>query len=125
MPFYSYTTKDGQTFTERYAMGEAPAKVRLPDGQLGHRDVAADHRGFRNTPGNWPMECTFGGVNPSQRKEAEAKLRAEGVPTHYTEGGSPIITGRKHYKKWCRATGHFVRNAGYSDAEPVNFTGET
>lgn len=73
----------------------------------------------------WPIMPDASGVNPEQIPEQMAYDRMMGVPTDYTPDGRPIITGQKHYRDHCRANGLFHRNAGYGDAAPLHYTGQT
>jgi len=82
------------------------------------RDLRSEHGGFRNTPGNWPMESDAAGVDVSQVDEAARKMAAAGVPTEFNrDTGAAIFTSRSHRKAACRAMGLYDRNAGYSDPE--------
>ena len=85
------------------------------------RDLVAEHKGFKTTAGNWPMESDAAGLNPDQIPEAMAADRDLGVPTNYNpETGAAIFTSREHTAKYCKAHGLYDRNAGYGDATPKN-----
>jgi len=126
MPTYCYRREDNNelveltmSIAEKAEQEDDFQRIRLPDGRMGKRDFTAEGV-TRTPPGNWPMVCTFDGVMPEQVKEAEASLRAAGVPTHYTPEGGPILTSPEHRRRYCEATGKYDRNAGYRDAVPQN-----
>lgn len=69
---------------------------------------------------HYPITPEACAVNPEQIGEQMAHDRAMGVPTQYTKDGCPVIENRSHYKKYLRANGLYMRNAGYGDAAPLN-----
>lgn len=115
MPTYSYSR--GDEVVERvFPMGEAPQKIRVGR-KVFERDVAADHRQFKNTPGNWPMYCDASGVNPDQIPEAIAHAKSLGVSCDFTKDGRAIFTSPGHRKRYLEAHGFFDRNGGYGDPQ--------
>jgi hypothetical protein len=118
MPIYCYTTKDGETREEQFRMGKAPTTVRFPDGRVGRRDLVAEHRGFRHTPGNWPQVSYSLSVKPWQREEATKKLTALGVPTEFNAQGLPVFRSKGHRNAHLRARGAADMDACYGDATP-------
>ena len=82
------------------------------------RDLVAEHRDFKDTPGSWPMVSDAAGVHPDQAKELAEHVARRGVPTEINADGNPVFTSREHRKKFCQATGIYDRNAGIGDATP-------
>lgn len=118
MPVYCYRTKRGTFRVERvYSMRAVPRTIRVR-GRTLYRDIAAEHGGFRNTPGIWPMASDAAGVHPSQIAEAMAEDRRNGVPTDYTRDGRPILRDPDHYKRYMEANGLFARNSYGGRGEP-------
>lgn len=60
----------------------------------------------------YPFECEAMAVHPEQIGEARDYDQSRGVPTDYTESGSPIIRDPGHYRRYRRAYGVHYRN-GY------------
>lgn len=89
------------------------------DGRNLRRDFHAEHTGVPSIPGKWPMVCDAAGVAPSQRKEAMEYCRKCGVPTEYNADGDPVLTSRKHRKRFLQSQGLFDKDAGYSDPTPT------
>ena len=86
-------------------------------GQSMRRDIGFEHRGFRHTPGTWPMASDAAGVHPDQVKEAVAHSEAIGIPTQFDSEGRAIFTGPRHRKAYCEAIGLYDRNGGYSEPQ--------
>lgn len=101
---------------------EYQARFNCPEcGRVMERDHVSEGIGFRNTPGNWPMESDAAGVHPDQAKELSDYAASKGVPTEVNaETGNPIFHSREHRKKFCQATNMYDRNAGIGDATPEN-----
>jgi hypothetical protein len=108
---------DGSVRDEFFARGEAPAKVRFEDGQLGERDVASEVAGHPVTSANYPMVSDAAGVHPDQTQEAYDHSVANGVPTQFTKDGSAVFESAGHRKRYCEAVGLYDRNAGYGDPQ--------
>lgn len=129
MPTYCYRTSGGRLveltmsatqMARRQVNGVIRARKGEADGvrpgQPLERDLAAEHGGFRNTPGNWPMKSLSCGVRPDQIPEAMAEDRRRGVAAEYdSHTGEIVWTSPGHRKRWCEAHGYFDRNAGYGD----------
>lgn len=115
MPFYCFTSEDGETRTERFAMDEVPAMIRFPDGKLGKRDIVAEHRPLkeRRCQRGWPIHPFALGVHPSQVKTAESFYRRKGCPIHFSKKGIPEIPNESVYKKVRKASGFVQRNSYY------------
>jgi hypothetical protein len=80
------------------------------------RSIAGEHRGFRNTPGSWPMKSDAAGVHPSQIREASEEMSRLGVPTRFdSDTGQAIFESRMHRRAFLRAKGMYDRNGGYGD----------
>jgi len=115
MPVYCYTTKDGQTVERFYPAAKVRKTIRV-NGKTAHRDIAAEHGSFKNTPGNWPMKSDACGVSPKQIPEAMETDRRLGVPANYdSKTGQIIWDSPGHRKKWCEAHEYYDRNGGYGD----------
>lgn len=134
MPTYVYKLPGGEHVEVTMPSAEMMRR-QAPDGSIvltkkeagrrtrAVRDMAAEHSGFRNTPGAWPMKSTAAGVNPSQVKEAAAYAAKMGVPTDFTSRGEAIFTSRSHRAKFLRAHAMHDRNAGYGDPAPGSYRG--
>lgn len=114
MPRYCFTDDEGNTICRRFSMFDIPDKVKLGD-KVFIRDIRAEHSGFQNTAGNWPMKSDAAGVASHQVKEAYEHSVKNGVPTQFTSDGRAIFTSRAHRKKYCQLIGLHDRNGGYSD----------
>ena len=95
---------DGRTIERFYLIGKAPKRIRL-DKKWAWRDIVAEHRGMKDTPGNWPMVLWAAGVHPQQVGKSREYCLQMGVPTHYNSDGEPVITDRTHFKRFCRING--------------------
>ncbi len=116
MPVYCYTTEEGFTYERMFPMGKAPKTVSTECGTA-ERDIRAEHKGFKSTNSNWPMESDALGVNPVQVAEAEAEARSLGVPTQYNkENGCAMLKSGGHRAKLMKALGYVDRDGGYGDA---------
>lgn len=121
MPTYCYRTKDGALHevtlsdTERRRR-EKKGRMKLPNGKIGVRDIAAEHGGFRdlsekNFPKGGKQDHWAVAVHPSQVAEADAKASALGVPTEHNREGSPQFTSAQHRAKYLRKFGFVDRSA--------------
>lgn len=116
MPTYCYTTEDGERTVERvFKMGKAPRKVFLKGGAWAFRDLRAEHGGFKDTPGNWPMVSIGLGVQPSQVAEGNKAARAMGLKTRYLADGRLEIPNRTERNRHLKVMGAHDRDAGYGD----------
>jgi hypothetical protein len=91
-------------------------------------DVAsrtANASGYSNRGRNvslWPVHSdSMGCDSAEQAKQEQAELRKHGVNTEYDSKHRPIWMSRAHKKAYHRALGYADPDAGYGDAEPVNF----
>ncbi|KKK69897.1 hypothetical protein LCGC14_2929440 [marine sediment metagenome] len=118
MPTYCYANENGEVIEHVCSINKRPKTIKR-GGVIYRRCFQAewDHgRGPEGVhPGGWPIVSETSGVHPSQIKEAEAFTRKQGVPTHYTKDGRPILTNRSHRRKFCKAMGMRDRDAGYGD----------
>ncbi|OHB56127.1 MAG: hypothetical protein A2Y07_01250 [Planctomycetes bacterium GWF2_50_10] len=105
------------TIIDRISRELSDGTIILPDGGYGKRDFKAEHGGFVNTPGAWPMYSDAAGVGEHQIPEAVEHARAIGIPTDFTSDGQAIFTSRAHRKRYCEAIGLFDRSGGYSDPQ--------
>ncbi len=117
MPTYCYTTPDEtETIEEVFSVGKAPAKVRR-NGKVYERDIAAEHQGHQDTPGNWPMYCDASGVHPDQIPEAIAAAKRRGVTIEFSKDGRAKLNDNGHRTKYHYAAGLFDRDGGYGNAQ--------
>lgn len=122
MPFYVYRDEStGEKIELMMTVAEMSRRQRK-DGTIVHegktllRDIAAEHGGFRNTPGAWPMKSDAAGVHPSQAGEAYEESARLGVPTRFdSETGQAIFESRSHRRAFLRAKGMYDRNGGFGD----------
>jgi hypothetical protein len=122
MPVYCYTTKEGVTIDRVFSMGKAPKRVRVGPRRWAARDIVAEHRGFKNTPGNWPMEGSFAStIHPDQHGQYAEAMKKAGVPTNYVPEKSgllaPVFRSRGHRRRYAEVVGHYDRDGGYGDAQ--------
>lgn len=126
MPTYCYRHPDGSLIELSMTVAQMKRRQRR-DGTLVRwsgndkiiltRDIVAEHKGHRATPGTWPMVSTAAGVDATQVEEARAYAKRMGVPTEFTKDGDPILTGPEHRKRYCEINYLYDRNAGYSDPQ--------
>jgi len=119
MPWYCYTTEDGETVQEQHSMKRIPERVTLPDGRVAERDRRSEWTRFKTSlPGNWPMTSLALGCSPRQRKEYYEFTKKHGVPTHTTERGDAIFNDRTHRKRVARLFDVVDHDGGYGDPTP-------
>lgn len=98
--------------------------VRCPrcEAVLCYRDIPAEHKGSKDTPGCWPMKSWAAGVNPDEIPRAVAAANEGGVPTDFCpKTGDVIFTSRKHRRDYLnKVRGMHDRNAGYGDPAPIH-----
>ena len=116
MPIYCFTSSDGDVLELPFGVKGRPARGTR-NGKTYRYDFAATHRGFRDTPGTFPMASEAMGVSHEDIKEAMEVDRRLGVPTEYTPDGRPVFVSRKHRKAYCEAHGFYDRNGGYGDPQ--------
>lgn len=121
MPTYCY--KCEFCLRAKDAFRTVAGRTRRPQCKCGKRmvrDFAAEMGSVSVTPpGNWPMESTAMGCNPSEVARMEAHSCEAGVPTHFNkETGDAILTDSAHRRKYAQVCGLHDRNAGYSDPTP-------
>lgn len=121
MPVYCYTNKSGKTIERIYRIGKAPDTIKV-DGSRYARNIAVEHLGFKNTPGNWPQVNDVGGLccHPSERSQLIEYLAGQGVPTHVNKNGDCVLESRTHRKQVMKAMGYFDKSGGYGDAQPTH-----
>lgn len=129
MPFYCWKDEDsgerGEVFLTVGQMIDATVdegrgsgfRFRLEDGRIVTRDLRAEHGGFKNTSGNWPMKSDAAGVAADQVDEARAHSESIGIPTDFTPDGRAIFRSRQHRKRYCEAIGLYDRNGGPGDPQ--------
>lgn len=110
MPFYCYADDTGKIHDRFFRMGDAPQSIRLDDGRVAVRDIAAEHVSVPSSFG-WPLECIASGVHPSQAGELRDYLRRAGVPTEVTRDGNPVYTSAQHRRRALKARGMHDRNS--------------
>ena len=109
MPRYCYTTEDGDTYEQVFAIGKAPPTIKI-NGEDARRDLAAEHIGVPARKG-WPIKCVASGVHPDDGKKLEQQLADAGVPTEVVDG-DPVYRDARHRRKALKARG-FVDRTGY------------
>src|SRR5690606_12804821 len=115
MPFFCYThERSGETIEKLFPCGQAPAQIR-ENGKTYRRDLAAEHRGFRDTPGNWPRYSRAMGVGRTQIEQATKFYASRGVPVEFNRRGDIKIYDRAHERRVMEAGGFCHWNAGYGD----------
>ena len=114
MPTYCFSTPDGVVHERVFSMADVPDSIDV-DGQLADRDVAAEHGGFRDSPGNWPLHCSASGVDPTQAGAASDIMARHGCPTEFTSSGEAIYTDQTHRRKALKFLGLHDRDGGYGD----------
>ena len=116
MPMYCYTHEEsGMTIERKFGMGRAVRTV-FHDGKKFNRDVVAEHRDSRDTPGNYPMWSDAMGVLPSQAKELNDHLAKHGVaPCQVDREGRIKLESRHHRNQVLKARNLRDKNAGYGD----------
>lgn len=69
----------------------------------------------RTTAGLWsrPFASEALGINPDQREEATAHLRAHGITADYDDEGRCIVTSDKQYQDIARVSGLRTGRDGY------------
>ena len=69
----------------------------------------------RTSAGLWarPFHSSSLGINPSQREEAIANLRAQGVTADFDAEGRCIVTSEKQYRDVAKAIGLWNGTHGY------------
>jgi len=115
VPWYCFTTDDGETLERECPMRRIPRKITLDDGRVAVRDRRAELCDFKNTPGNWPMKSLALGCHPRQREEYYEFTKKHGVPTHIDERGDAIIPDRTHRKKLAQLFKCVDYDGGYGD----------
>ncbi len=117
MPVYCFTSDDGVTIEEVFSIHEErPASIER-GGVVYRRDVVAEQRGYRATPGNWPQLGTALEVNAEDSVLMMKKCDACGVPTEY-RNGQPVYRDKTHKRQHLALMGFHDRNAGYSERAP-------
>ena len=122
MPTYKYRVDgSGELVALFMSVAEMESRQRedmtitLDDGREAKRDIAAEHGGFRNTPGNWPQLSDAAGCHPDQIQDAMSHARQAGVPTEFTPDGRAKFESRGHRAAYLRAMGMKDREGGYGD----------
>lgn len=120
MPFYCFTTENGQT-VERLIQGgcedpsKIPEKVKAINDETGewawaYRDMAAEHGGRKATEcTNWPKVCDASGFNEDQYEEVKADIEQSGMT-----GVEALPTGQMKYHS-NKARRSYLHRAGLVD----------
>lgn len=118
MPVYCFTTIKSKKTVERvYRISKVPWRIKV-DGEWAARDIAAEHAGFKDTPGAYPYFSDAMGVNPDQIKDAvEADRRAGFTTEYHPETGALKVTDRVFRKRFAESQGLYDRNGGYGDPQ--------
>lgn len=117
MPFYSYTSAEGETVERLFPMGEAPPEVH-EQGTTFFKDMMADMRKSgrrKRAKGGWPLVSDSLGVHPDQIPEVQGYLEQHGVHCDFTPGGRAVLESRKHRKQVARIRGYHDNDGGYGD----------
>lgn len=88
-------------------MGKAPQKVKLSNGKVAHRDLAAELSSVtvaipirHQSAKGWPMEpCVASGVHPSQAQELRDHFKKHNVNVDVNDEGDPIYESPGQKKK--------------------------
>lgn len=76
----------------------------------------------RNAAGTWPRASDSLGCSSLQQvRDEQSELAKRGVKTEYDDEFRPIFRSRAHRKAHMRALEYYDPDAGYGDAEPLNF----
>lgn len=113
MPTYLYTHwKSDHTIERIFPARRIPKRIRH-EGVWYERDIAAEHRGVRHTPGNWPMTTTgaLDGVPPHQVKELNEYLTSKGVQPCALPDGRMCYSDNTHRNAVLKARGFIDRDA--------------
>ena len=122
MPVYCYRDRRGKLYEIPMSVKEMLRKQRKDGtirwkGKVLKRDMVAEMKGFKNSPGAWPLYSDAAGVAPDQVKEAYEHSVRIGIPTEFTPDGRAIFRSRRHRKEYCEAIGLYDRNGGYGDPQ--------
>ncbi len=114
---YCYTTSKGETVDRRFAMGKAPERVRLDDGRIAYRDIAAEHNGRPKgqAADPWPLHSTSMGVLPNQVPQFKKWYAERGVQVEYDNRGRLKFENRQHRNRCMALRNMSDADAGYGD----------
>jgi len=119
MPTYCYKCPSCNKITERVrliAQRNDTVRCTCDAGLACTRDIPSEHKGFIDTPGNWPMESGAMGIDVEDIPRAKAICAAKGVNVEYNDKtGDAIWSSPRKKREHCEALGYYDRNAGYSD----------
>lgn len=119
MKTFCYKTPDGVVhdidalnYDEMMARECRKGVIVLDDGREATRDICAEQNDTRHATGaGWPLELWMEGVHPSQHKELNEHLVANGcAPVELSKKGGPMVESPKHYRDFLRARGKFDRD---------------
>jgi hypothetical protein len=120
MPTYSYKSRDGKHFLQRYfPIGTAPARLR-EGRRVFVRDIAADFCGVSSCPSTTgEIRSRSMAVLPAQAAEAQAvadSLGCRGVT--YSKDGVPVFSGSAAKREFQLKHGFANYDPGYRDVTP-------
>jgi hypothetical protein len=104
MPYYIYTNEQtGKSIERLFRIGTAPQTVKF-EGQILHRDIAAEWKGRTKSRAKWPMWSEFGGVGPAQVPDVQEYLKARGVQaTDFNSEGDVKWESPGHRRAYLKA----------------------
>lgn len=103
MATYCYSNEGRElTVEKQFPIGKAPLTIKVA-GVPFERDIAAEHDGFQDTPGNYPCYSAAMGVLPSQRDEFRKLDKAHGIETVFDEKGRVRLESREHRRRLMKA----------------------
>jgi hypothetical protein len=126
MPTYCYRRLvDGERreFTlslEEKEAREYPDKSIYYEGYFWERDWEAEHSGFKDLPGIYPMFSDAAAVHPSQVEAVIAFGKKRGVNLEFAPDGRAIFRDRMHRRASCEARGLADNDGGYRDPQYRN-----
>jgi hypothetical protein len=108
--------KTKEIIDEDFPCGEAPESIKLKDGTVAERCMAAEFSGQGGTEAScWPMTSQALAVHPSQKAEYEKFAGEHGVPTTFDKRGRPVFNSRGHRKQYAELVGASDFDGGYND----------
>lgn len=120
MPTYCFRDGRGKTVelfmtvTEMSRRTDKTGRI-FHEGRFLRRDMAAEHGGFRNTPGNWPKESDALGCAPDQIPHFMDVAKKAGASINFKPDGTCVVADKASFKRFAEARGLYSRNAGYGD----------
>ena len=115
MPIYCFSDDRGNVVERFHEIGKCPRKIRIK-GRTYRHDLGAEHSGFRNTPGTYPMVSEAAGVAPDQVPEMMRQCKAAGISgMRFDSTGAAVFADKSIRKRFCEMRGLYDRNGGYGD----------